>query len=134
MPTAIYWHRKKLLFFRDGGHFKTFTNRVNGGFEMLYGQYAGNRSDGTAQSQKFDLILFKGRQKFRDDTVPVPEIPLRTNSDNTPLKERVGNYERALILAALEKTDGNQKKAAQLLSINATTLNEKLKRLKIKKN
>ncbi|NWG14376.1 MAG: sigma-54-dependent Fis family transcriptional regulator, partial [Acidobacteria bacterium] len=37
-----------------------------------------------------------------------------------------------LILAALERTDWNQKRAAQLLSVNSTTLNEKLKRLKIK--
>jgi len=42
------------------------------------------------------------------------------------------NYEKAIILAALEKTEGNQKKAAQLLSVNATTLSEKLKRLRIK--
>jgi DNA-binding NtrC family response regulator len=48
------------------------------------------------------------------------------------LKERVGNYERSLILAALEKTGWNQKKAARLLSVNATTLSEKLKRLRIK--
>jgi transcriptional regulator with GAF, ATPase, and Fis domain len=37
-----------------------------------------------------------------------------------------------LIVAALEKTEWNQKKAAQLLSVNPTTLSEKLKRLKIK--
>ncbi len=66
-------------------------------------------------------------------TMPIPEAPIGSTPGNTPLKERVGNYEKALILAALEKTDGNQKKAAQLLSVNATTLNEKLKRLKIKK-
>jgi transcriptional regulator with GAF, ATPase, and Fis domain len=48
------------------------------------------------------------------------------------LKERVMYFERALIVAALEKTDWNQKKAAQLLSVNPTTLSEKLKRLKIK--
>ncbi|RPJ87358.1 MAG: sigma-54-dependent Fis family transcriptional regulator, partial [Acidobacteria bacterium] len=41
-------------------------------------------------------------------------------------------YERNLIVAALEKTAWNQKKAADLLRVNATTLNEKLKRLKIK--
>jgi DNA-binding NtrC family response regulator len=52
--------------------------------------------------------------------------------DGLPLKERVGNFERSLILAALEKTDWNQKKASQLLAVNATTLSEKLKRLKIK--
>jgi DNA-binding NtrC family response regulator len=49
-----------------------------------------------------------------------------------PLKERVGNFEKALILNALARTDGNQKKAAELLSVNPTTLSEKLKRLKIK--
>ena len=48
------------------------------------------------------------------------------------LKEKVEKYEKSLILAALEKTGWNQKKAAQILSVNATTLNEKLKRLKIK--
>ncbi len=51
---------------------------------------------------------------------------------NSSLKERVGNFEKAIILAALEKTGWNQKKAAQLLSVNATTLSEKLKRLGIR--
>jgi len=52
--------------------------------------------------------------------------------ENAPLKERVGSFEKSIIIAALEKTDWNQKKAAQLLSVNATTLSEKLKRLRIK--
>ena len=63
-------------------------------------------------------------------SVPPPSVELPDNG--IPLKERVGNFEKSLILAALEKTDWNQKKAAHLLSLNATTLNEKLKRLKIK--
>jgi DNA-binding NtrC family response regulator len=61
-----------------------------------------------------------------------PKSISMTFQDNVPLKERVGNYEKAIILAALEKTEWNQKKAAQLLSVNATTLSEKLKRLRIK--
>jgi transcriptional regulator with PAS, ATPase and Fis domain len=65
-------------------------------------------------------------------TIPAPEASVRFAQDSTSLKERVGNYEKAIILAALEKTDWNQKKAAQLLSVNATTLSEKLKRLKIR--
>jgi DNA-binding NtrC family response regulator len=65
-------------------------------------------------------------------TTSLSTTPVRFPGDGLPLKERVGNFERALILAALEKTDWNQKKAAQLLSVNATTLSEKLKRLKIK--
>ncbi len=69
----------------------------------------------------------------RNITAAVPSPSVKLAADNgTPLKERVGNFERALIVAALEKTDWNQKKAAHLLSVNATTLSEKLKRLKIK--
>jgi DNA-binding NtrC family response regulator len=52
--------------------------------------------------------------------------------DELPLKDRVTNFERSLILAALETTHWNQKKAAELLLVNTTTLSEKLKRLKIR--
>jgi DNA-binding NtrC family response regulator len=62
------------------------------------------------------------------------EDSLGVPGNGLPLRERVLNFEKALILAALEKTDWNQKKAAQLLSINATTLSEKLKRFKIKRS
>jgi DNA-binding NtrC family response regulator len=62
----------------------------------------------------------------------VTQTAMEFPGDGIPLKERVGSYERALILSALEKTDWNQKRAAELLSVNATTLSEKLKRLKIK--
>ncbi|MDM7997408.1 MAG: sigma-54 dependent transcriptional regulator [Acidobacteriota bacterium] len=65
-------------------------------------------------------------------TLPYPETPDRFIEDNISLKEKVGNFEKAIILAALEKTGWNQKKAAQLLSVNATTLSEKLKRFKIR--
>jgi DNA-binding NtrC family response regulator len=65
-------------------------------------------------------------------TTPYPETSNKLVEDGTSLKERVGSFEKAIILAALEKTGWNQKKAAQLLSVNATTLSEKLKRLKIR--
>lgn len=48
------------------------------------------------------------------------------------LKDLVQEFEKNLITTALKKTDWNQKKAAHLLRVNATTLNEKLKRLSIK--
>ncbi len=48
------------------------------------------------------------------------------------LKDLVQDYEKGLIISALEKTNYNQKKAADLLRVNATTLNEKLKRLNIR--
>ncbi len=65
-------------------------------------------------------------------TTALPADPLRFPGEGLSLKERVGNFEKALILAALERSDWNQKRAAQFLSVNATTLNEKLKRFKIK--
>jgi DNA-binding NtrC family response regulator len=68
----------------------------------------------------------------RNVLVAGPGSPMELPSHGIRLKERVMNFEKALILAALERTDWNQKKAAQLLSVNATTLSEKLKRLKIK--
>ena len=48
------------------------------------------------------------------------------------LKELIIDYERELIETALQKANWNQKQAAGLLRVNATTLNEKLKRLNIK--
>jgi len=63
---------------------------------------------------------------------PYPETSNTLIENGTSLKERVGNFEKSIIMAALEKTGWNQKKAAQLLSVNATTLSEKLKRLKIR--
>jgi two-component system response regulator PilR (NtrC family) len=68
----------------------------------------------------------------RNVTVAVPQATVELPGNGIRLKERVMYFERALIVAALEKTDWNQKKAAQLLSVNPTTLSEKLKRLKIK--
>ncbi len=61
-------------------------------------------------------------------TLPNTIIP----EDGLPLKDKLVELERQIILAALEKTDWNQKKAAGLLHLNPTTLNEKLKRLKIR--
>jgi len=68
----------------------------------------------------------------RNISRPSLETPISFGTDGVSLKERVGDFEKSIILAALEKTNWNQKKAAQLLSVNATTLSEKLKRLKIR--
>lgn len=53
------------------------------------------------------------------------------NADGASLKDLVLDFERNLILSALKKSDWNQKRAACLLKVNPTTLNEKLKRLHI---
>jgi DNA-binding NtrC family response regulator len=45
------------------------------------------------------------------------------------LKDLVAQYERRLILEALEAARGNQRQAARTLGVLPTTLNEKMKRL-----
>lgn len=47
------------------------------------------------------------------------------------LKEKTAEFQKKLILTALQKSGGVQKKAAELLGLKPTTLNEMIKRLKI---
>ncbi len=47
------------------------------------------------------------------------------------LKEFLEDLERCIILNALTKVNGNQKKAARVLGVKYTTLNEKVKRYNI---
>lgn len=47
------------------------------------------------------------------------------------LKEFIANIERRLILATLEKTNGDQRKTAEILGLKYTTLHEKIKRYHI---
>ncbi|MCK5795270.1 MAG: sigma-54-dependent Fis family transcriptional regulator [Anaerolineales bacterium] len=56
---------------------------------------------------------------------------VNVDPDGSSLKDLVLEFEKNLILTALTKSDWNQKKAAGLLRVNPTTLNEKLKRLNI---
>lgn len=77
----------------------------------------------------------------RIDQALLPREVLKTSSGNhnqferldegASLKELVREFEKSLIVTALKKTEWNQKKAAGLLRVNPTTLNEKLKRLEI---
>ena len=52
--------------------------------------------------------------------------------DGVGLSDAVSRYERQLIEAALRRTGGVQKKAAEILGLKPTTLNEKIKRLGIR--
>ena len=47
------------------------------------------------------------------------------------LQEELQRYESELIRSALQRTRGNQRRAAQLLGVKVTTLNCKIKRLGI---
>lgn len=59
-------------------------------------------------------------------------IALTIPPSGIDFKDSVGNYESALITKALDITGGVQKKAAELLSLKPSTLNEMIKRLRLK--
>lgn len=54
--------------------------------------------------------------------------PRVDSAGSRPLKEVLAEIEKALIERALRRTRGNQKRAAQALQMNPTTLHEKMKR------
>jgi len=60
------------------------------------------------------------------------EVRVMLPESGISLKKEVEEFERKLILSALQRSEGNQKRAANLLQLNPTTLNEKLKRLNIR--
>jgi len=53
------------------------------------------------------------------------------NDHKLGLQEQVQRYETELIREALQRTHGNQRRAARLLGVKVTTLNCKIKRLGI---
>ena len=57
------------------------------------------------------------------------EGTLETVALGRTLRDLLDEYERGLILSALDKTGGNQRRAAAELGVLPTTLHEKLKRL-----
>jgi len=54
------------------------------------------------------------------------------NSSDVSLKKFMNTMERNIILRALDKSGGDQKKAAEILDVKYTTLNEKIKRYQIR--
>jgi DNA-binding NtrC family response regulator len=65
-------------------------------------------------------------QKSRMD-----DEPDLSSGESLDLHERTQAFQRRLIIATLKKTKGVQNKAARLLGVKATTLNEMIKRLNI---
>ena len=53
-------------------------------------------------------------------------------SSNIPLKNFMGKIEKNIILRTLYRVNGEQKKAAEILGLKYTTLNEKIKKYRIR--
>ena len=73
-----------------------------------------------------DLLPMSVRQPSAS---PLPPASLPTNGIS--LKDAVSDYERQLIIKALQASAGVQKRAAELLQVKPTTLHEMMKRLSI---
>ncbi|MGB2845286.1 MAG: sigma 54-interacting transcriptional regulator, partial [Candidatus Aminicenantaceae bacterium] len=83
------------------------------------------------------VVLTKSKIITRES---LPSFLLTTKKDGTVLsratnelnlKEHIQTFQREAIISALEKTKGIQKKAASILGVKPTTLNEMIKRLNI---
>ena len=83
------------------------------------------------------VVLTKSKVITRES---LPSFLLTTKKDGTVLsqatnelnlKEHIQTFQREAIISALEKTKGIQKKAASILGVKPTTLNEMIKRLNI---
>jgi len=91
------------------------------------------------------LILLKGNGLITEDDLMEFQLDLSDiksehaqsfsiDQEGLDLKKAVENYEALIIQAALRNTGGNQKKAAELLRINRTTLIEKMRHRKTPEN
>ncbi len=70
------------------------------------------------------LALLSEVDSLRSAQAPRPDRSVR-------LQDEVQRFEIDLIRSALERTNGNQTHAAELLGVKLTTLNTKIKRYKI---
>ena len=66
--------------------------------------------------------------------IPIDQISIvNLPEDGINLKKSVEDFERGLILEALEKTNWVKNRAANLLGLNRTTLVEKIKKMNIRR-
>jgi len=83
------------------------------------------------------VVLTKTKLIARDNlpafllSAPDKGLALTSSSLDLNLKENLQAIQKKAILRALKQSNGVQKKAASLLGVKATTLNEMIKRLKI---
>jgi two-component system response regulator PilR (NtrC family) len=73
-----------------------------------------------------DLLPMSVRQP-----APMAPPPAELPTNGISLKEAVSDYERQLIIRALQAAGGVQKRAAEMLQVKPTTLHEMMKRLSI---
>jgi len=74
-----------------------------------------------------------GPELVEEDLQPARSATsIRPRVGDVPYKTLVDDFERQVIVDALSQCDGVQKRAAEILGLKPTTLNEKIKRLQIR--
>jgi DNA-binding NtrC family response regulator len=96
----------------------------------------GNSASPQASSRLSELALNNLNNLREAALTLLREVESLTNSQPEPerklgLQEEVQRYEIELIRSALQRTRGNQRRAAKLLGVKVTTLNCKIKRFGI---
>jgi DNA-binding NtrC family response regulator len=85
------------------------------------------RAVGIASAAKFDGTTLP--EHFCSP--PSLTVPEGGRLKNISLRELIADIEKRIIVQTLERVDGSQKRAAEELRLNPTTLHEKMKRYKI---
>ncbi|KDN09897.1 putative regulatory protein [Gilliamella apicola] len=78
-----------------------------------------------------DLFDLNSSSSQKDDINKPENLPINTSTDGNNLIEQVENYERQLIINALNQANGKIITAAKLLNISRTTLQYKVKKYHI---
>ncbi|MFQ0971544.1 sigma-54 interaction domain-containing protein [Gilliamella sp. BG1] len=78
-----------------------------------------------------DLFHLNSSSSQNDDINKPENLPINTSTDGNNLIEQVENYERQLIINALNQANGKIITAAKLLNISRTTLQYKVKKYHI---
>ena len=102
----------------------------------LHWESNGNSAPLEAQPRLSELALNNLNNLREAALTLLREVESLTNNQPEPerrlgLQEEVQRYEIELIRSALQRTRGNQRRAAKLLGVKVTTLNCKIKRFGI---
>ena len=86
----------------------------------------------TGQGSGAQPIIAPGDYNPIEDLISLAQGTPLTIMDGVPLKKRLTDIEKALIEQALEQADGNVSKTARILSVQRTTLIEKINKYELK--
>ena len=86
----------------------------------------------TGQGSGAQPIIAPGDYNPIEDLISLAQGAPLTIMDGVPLKKRLTDIEKALIEQALEQADGNVSKTARILSVQRTTLIEKINKYELK--